>query len=779
MKRDRKMIFIFKCEPILWSALASLIFLPSAGAGFVIPSKDVCTSGTIRITAQGKLPLLSCYDVVKSGDSATASATAKSGLYTLKGNGPLSPLLVKKYSTNSSLKSCIDRCYKAPVAKTTPKKSTVSSSAPKNLGAGNNFAKAGEPAVDVDAEPDTKNQSTVPVAAPGVKAVESGTSKNTPTATIPKSREKQTWNLAAHEVPLPTSLNGKSPGLSKVSEVVPTTATTPSNTLVEHTDKYGNPYLIERDLTAKSIIGPKYYVTTKNDSQPHLYNSIEHAQTAARGEGTNITVKAEDGSSLGVYDADGNAAADNSEGSTDYKGDAIARFKQREADAKEKKLAEDAVPGGKKKKKRKEEKSAEEKAELDSCSESQLLALKMGGKRDFRCDPTNRITQGVTAGNEILQTGGAAMINKLGTNVANGTFNGSASSLQKGAAKAATVARNYETSITAVNATAALLLNARAKKHRQNAADIKSLQKEMGAMAPKRNLQNAHLSNTEVFENFKQDQDEITKALKQQNTAQKTASVATFAAALNAMKSGQNALSAEAARNTAQDRAKFEAAQEKAVRDNTLVWNPGSFASTGGTPNGDGTGSGNDENTSISDNSTDKDGGDLLPNGNDVGAGSLDGPNSPKAAAFKAGSGSGGAAGGAGGGSLGAGSSGGGGGGGNDEAAKAAYASEFGTKERYESGGGGVGGGAGKAGGKLGGNDDGGIDLNGLLAQFLPKAEEEMPNKNGILDFAAGGGARRMPANEDAPSFLDKNADLFQRIHETMSEKNRKGQVGS
>lgn len=146
----------------------------------------------------------------------------------------------------------------------------------------------------------------------------------------------------------------------------------------------------------------------------------------------------------------------------------------------------------------------------------------------------------------------------------------------------------------------------------------------------------------------------------------------------------------------------------------------------------------------------------------------------PKAGGFKAGSVAGGAGGG-GGGAAGAGGGGTGGGGpGAQEESKAAYASEFGTKERYESGGGAAGGAKG-AGGK--GKDDVGIDLNGLLAQFLPKSEEDLEAKNGILDSIGFGGGRNL-ANEEPASYLDKNADLFQRIHETMSEKNRKGQIG-
>jgi hypothetical protein len=163
----------------------------------------------------------------------------------------------------------------------------------------------------------------------------------------------------------------------------------------------------------------------------------------------------------------------------------------------------------------------------------------------------------------------------------------------------------------------------------------------------------------------------------------------------------------------------------------------------------------------------------MLGNGNDSGAGNSD-VNAPGAGKFQAGTAGGGPGGGAGGGAPAVGGGGGSNGPGPQEEAKAAYASEFGTKERYENGGAaGPGGAKGGAGAK---KDDPGIDLNGLLAQFLPKGEDEA-GKHSILDSVSFGGNRNV-ANEEAPSYLDKNADLFQRIHETMSEKNRRGQLG-
>ena len=81
--------------------------------------------------------------------------------------------------------------------------------------------------------------------------------------------------------------------------------------------------------------------------------------------------------------------------------------------------------------------------------------------------------------------------------------------------------------------------------------------------------------------------------------------------------------------------------------------------------------------------------------------------------------------------------------------------------------------GGGYAGGGGGGNGGGGSDLSSLLAQFLPKKEEEDKPKNGILDFGGRG-----PAGEQPLSLLDRNTNIFQRIHETYGEKTRTGRVG-
>jgi hypothetical protein len=437
-------------------------------------------------------------------------------------------------------------------------------------------------------------------------------------------------------------------------------------------------------------------------------------------------------------------------------------------------------------KEEKKAKKASSRQSADNCWES-LEAAKAAGLTGkeldrFRCDPTTQFAKGVEVGNQVLQTAGATAINMIGTTTAAKHMDGTRSSLEKGAAKAAKTARIYETNLAAANTAAAVVLGIKANQHKKNAGTLVDIQRAARANTSESQGRTAadalfnKQQNTNSVEQLHGER--LQKAINEQQNARNVANAATFLAAMNAMKSGTNAAVAESTRKKAESVAKEYEKLEAAARANNIAWSgelpvgtlpgqEGTFASTGEESQLSTDGTNGDTDTS------------LLPNGNDLGGGMLDGPQGPVAGAFKAG----GAAGGGGSGGGGAAGLGGGGGGGmggdpGAEDAKASYASEFGTKERYESGGGGGGYAARAGGGKGGaGKEDGGLDLNGLLAQFLPKQEEEMQNRNGILDFASGG---RMPAAlpNEAASYLDKNADLFQRIHETMSEKNRKGQIG-
>jgi len=107
--------------------------------------------------------------------------------------------------------------------------------------------------------------------------------------------------------------------------------------------------------------------------------------------------------------------------------------------------------------------------------------------------------------------------------------------------------------------------------------------------------------------------------------------------------------------------------------------------------------------------------------------------------------------------------------GGQDEGPTSRLADSRRNSDMYEGNSGtfsgGKGGGAGAA--------NSGPDLSSLLAQFLPKKDEEPEYKNGILDFGSRG-----PAGEQPVSLLDRGANIFERIHKTYQEKAEKGVVG-
>jgi hypothetical protein len=91
---------------------------------------------------------------------------------------------------------------------------------------------------------------------------------------------------------------------------------------------------------------------------------------------------------------------------------------------------------------------------------------------------------------------------------------------------------------------------------------------------------------------------------------------------------------------------------------------------------------------------------------------------------------------------------------------------------RYETGGfgrmaGGPGGGAGGGGGAIG------PDLSAMMEKFLGKKGEDGRGQ-GILDFGQGN-AR---PGQQPYSLLDRNANIFERIHQTYQDRNRRGVIG-
>lgn len=397
------------------------------------------------------------------------------------------------------------------------------------------------------------------------------------------------------------------------------------------------------------------------------------------------------------------------------------------------------------------------KATSDPCS----FSTNINGK--YACQGTSSWIKGTDIGNKVLGTAGKTIVTTIGQTAAAKAQNGSMSSGYDGAVKMAKTSLNYEKALTAMNLYATAKLAKKTKDHKNNLAEMRNQTFDVDG------------NNTDKTQTG--NQAHYAEAIKEQENFRNKAETATYATAMVGVQSLSNALVAKQIKDGA-EKAALQARQGEALqRQPGIAWDPGAAITAGNSdPNQVPGGGGTDPNALPGGGTIPPDSGAAptngLGNGNDTSDGGKD-VNSPPPGSFRA------AAGGAGGGGSpgGGGAMGGGGGGGgapSAEESKAGYASEFGTKERYESG---SAGGAKGAGGKAGGKDDGsGVDLNGLLAQFLPKTEEDLGPKNGILDFAGGG---RAPASaDDSASYLDKNADLFQRIHETMSEKNRKGHVG-
>ncbi len=158
---------------------------------------------------------------------------------------------------------------------------------------------------------------------------------------------------------------------------------------------------------------------------------------------------------------------------------------------------------------------------------------------------------------------------------------------------------------------------------------------------------------------------------------------------------------------------------------------------------------------------------DLDRSKNDIASGA------PPAGHFTPGGGGGGG-GALGGGGLSGGGGGGSGGGAAEEAASGATPADGGkSADRYTASTS-----YGTPGGR-GGSAEKGIDFGSMLEQFLPKKDDESGSKNGILDFGAGQGAQGGGAGAARNgSLLDKNVNIFKRVHDTYQDKQRAGNVG-
>ncbi len=263
----------------------------------------------------------------------------------------------------------------------------------------------------------------------------------------------------------------------------------------------------------------------------------------------------------------------------------------------------------------------------------------------------------------------------------------------------------------------------------------------------------------------------IRRMIAEQDTTSQAARQGAFASTMNAAQSYATAVTSQMLANQQRKTAKQFSDTEKQV--NQIAGEQNAIAAL--TMNNSGYGEAAATAEDGTQNSSDQQADNNAP-GLDLGApndptGGTEMGTPPVAGIFKQGRTPGGAGAGGGGGV------GGGGGGapsaGNQDEGKPAYAAGFEGKDRYESAGtmvsrGGAGGGGGaKA-------DSGGIDFNSILANFLPQKNAADEPTTSILDIA--GRAPASTPQED--SYLDKNADIFQRIHQTYQEKQARRQLG-
>lgn len=120
---------------------------------------------------------------------------------------------------------------------------------------------------------------------------------------------------------------------------------------------------------------------------------------------------------------------------------------------------------------------------------------------------------------------------------------------------------------------------------------------------------------------------------------------------------------------------------------------------------------------------------------------------------------------------------GGGGGGDNGGGGDPGWAEQLTDKTKFEgTGSGGNFMAAGNRGGSR--NQDTGMDINGLLARFMPQKEDRMPSSiidgygnNGTIEGTEG------PGNVDDGSILGKNSNLFQRVSDTTMAQYKRGNL--
>ena len=745
---------------ILFASGVAIFAAASASAGQIT---QVCSSGSTVIasytaaSASTGVQPNTCYTVSyaqRSTDAAkgekfngtiylrgqpfTLSSRAVPSTYSFAAYDRLASCLLKCPNSMSAAtaKAIADKRKASTTAKSTPKKTASSTTATAQKGSGH------------DTNSDQTNTQVVDA--------KNGSSDPKPTQTnspAPKdnaiSEYRQMKDEGKTQVDTTKSSDGTvtkksytdANGNHKLDDDEEVTSTT-----IGHLD--GTRFVASETITSGDVANDADTVTLKDpQGNTHTFYNTKDAQNYANAKGIADAKFTKDGKTYKIDPRTGELVADR--------------------DAKSKNAG-----------KTEEQIKAEAMNATDPCSESlRLIVDRNKGNynapevKNFRCQGTQAWAKGAEVANQVLTGAGRAVVNTMGATAAqNAAQGGTLIDAQEASAKMAKTSFTYETALGVANLAATAKLAAAANKHKDNVGKLQ---------AWKESQKGGNAYSGDDFETAATSKAQYDAAIKEQTGARNLASIAAMKTALTAAQSAAAAIVAKNNQKAAEKNVALARQAAKTTSDNTFGFDPNSLAPAQQPPQFDpnamaanGT---TDSGAATTTDNVDPNAptGALLGDGNDLSGGD-DSLNAPTAGAFKEGT----TAGGPGGGAPGAGATGGGSGGGTPTAqdeSKAAYASEFGTKERYESGGGGgyapkTGGAAAAKGG------DSGIDLNGLLAQFLPKADDESA-KHSILDSVAFGGNRHI-ATEEPASYLDKNADLFQRIHETMSEKNRRGQLG-
>lgn len=425
----------------------------------------------------------------------------------------------------------------------------------------------------------------------------------------------------------------------------------------------------------------------------------------------------------------------------------------------------------------------------DPCSYSRNLA----DRKKYNCDLIKSVNEAANMGNQIAQQAGAMLVSQAGNaSISDLANNGKISESYRATAKVANVAATQQAAIGASNTALAVYQLTLRNKYKSNLRTIQNEKSRISGVDPNApytlsgelapgGKPTSYASASEAIQYLNKIEVEQQMALTQANAGIMKSSALAVTAGGNAIVSKKIARDQNDYANKMDDianqqQALLELSQVQVTPAAVATFAPYTYNNTtnvnnGTTDNNGGTSSGDEP---------------ALGGPSGIQGPAVDGavPNEVAALPYSAMK----AAGGDGGKPAAAGGGGGGGGGaaggspalGQEDRAGGSTLVMNGKNENYDSIGKSKNGAGGAAGATTNAGGGDGLDLNSMLAKFLPGAgggEEEA--NNGILDYAKREPSRA-PANE-APAedmILDRGADLFQRVSATYRDKLEKKEVG-